>query len=179
MSKEIENVEGLEEATATKTVKATTAKSKKEYTAEEIAAVKAAAALVQAMGVSENFNRVLALASAWNDKDSVAAAKEAAIAAFGSSQAFKDYIDEGFVADVEAIAGIQKLSSTLNNIKSFYARREASKKIKMVQVSVAGTLYDVNSEFLSSLNGLTKEEKREAVLAHADTKPASTEIENL
>lgn len=173
MSTKEVNVDGLEETTAAEVATATEKKAKKEITPEEIAAVKAASALVQSMGVNENFTRVLALASAWNEKDQVAAAKEKTIAAFGTSQSFKDYIDGEFQKDVEAIAGMVRLASTLNNIKSFYARREASKKIKMVQVSISGQLYDVNSEFYQSIAGLTKEAKREAVLAHADTKVSS------
>lgn len=186
MSKEIQEIQEVEEletaqSTETQETASTEKKSKKEYTAEEIASVKAASSLVASMGVSENLNKVLILASAWNEKENVGKAKEVTIAAFGTSQNFKDYIDGAFITDVEAIAGMQKLASTLNNIKSFYARREASKKFKMTQVTIAGVLYDVNTPYFKSLmeTDMSIEAKREAVLAHADTKKVSIEIESL
>lgn len=178
MSQEL-NLEGLEDAAAE--APATTekkARKEKVITPEEIEALGAAVEKVKEFGVSEEFAKVLPLVAVWHDKDASAPVKEAVINAFGGSEKFKDYVDTDFQKELAVICGLNKVASVLNNIKSFYARREASKKVKMIQVSIGGEYYEVNADFLASLANVSVDEKREALLQHEDTKK-STPIELL
>lgn len=157
---------GLEAAEATEKVK----KEKAPLTAEEIQVLKDASEKIVAFGVSDNFAKVMALIPVWGDKEAAAPVKQAVIDSFGGSETFKDYIDGEFSADLEVINGMQKAVSVLNNIRSFYARRVSTRKAKLTQVNIGGKFYDVNADYLTTLAGKSKDEKRELLLAHADTK---------
>lgn len=156
---------------------------KKELTAEDIKAIVAAADVIEAMGVSAEFANLLALARKWNgtDEETLAAAKAACIEAMGGSAALKDYIDGGFAAaDVEALAGMTKLASTLNSIRSFYARRKAVKRIKYVNVNIktenGPEIFKVNVEALNEAKKIaSQDERREYLLNHPDTIKDSVE----
>lgn len=164
-----ELVEGLEVA-ATEDQKEV--KVKKEQTAEEVAQIEAGAAKIKEFGVSEKFAKVMdALVTVWNgnDKDVLSAKKEEVIKSFGGSDSLKDYIDGDFQTELSAIQGTAKVSSILNNIKSFYARRAGSTKVKTLQVNIAGTLYSVDAAYFAEIAAFTREEKRELLLAHANT----------
>jgi hypothetical protein len=163
------NVNDLETATAD-AGSAKAAKEPKQLTPEEIAGITAACEKITDFGVSENFAKVLSLVPVWHDKDASAPIKASVIESFGGSEAFKDYIDGAFQSELQVVNGLQKAVSTMNNIKSFYARRASSAKAKMVQVNIAGDLYEVNSDYLASLTGMDASDKRSALLAHADTK---------
>ena len=179
MSKlELKDLESATVATEATTAKAP--KVAKEVTPEEVAALGSAVEKIQKFGVSEDFAKVLPLVTVWHlakDDAALVSAKTEAIEAFGGSDKFKDYIDGEFQAELAVIAGLQKAVSILNNVKSFYARREGTKKVKTANVNIGGTVYEVNAEYLQSLAETDKVEKRELLLAHADTKPfESTEI---
>lgn len=154
---------------------------KKELTAEDIKAIVAAADVIEAMGVSAEFANLLALARKWNGTDEeTLAAKAACIEAMGGSAALKDYIDGGFAADVEALAGMTKLASTLNSIRSFYARRKAVKRIKYVNVNIktenGPEIFKVNVEALNEAKKIaSQDERREYLLNHPDTIKDSVE----
>lgn len=150
----------------------TTSKAKKELSAEEIQALRDANEKIRQFGVSENFSKVMEMVPMWHDTEANAATKQSVIDAFGGSDKLKDYIDGEFQDELAVIAGLAKSASILNNIKSFYARRASSgtKKVKTTIVNIAGTPYNVNSEYLASLTGVEAEEKRALLLAHADTK---------
>lgn len=155
---------------------------KKELTAEDIKAIVAAADVIEAMGVSAEFANLLALARKWNgtDEETLAAAKAACIEAMGGSAVLKDYIDGGFAADVEALAGMTKLASTLNSIRSFYARRKAVKRIKYVNVNIktenGPEIFKVNVEALNEAKKIaSQDERREYLLNHPDTIKDSVE----
>lgn len=145
-------------------------KAPKVVTQEEIDSITAGVAKMTEMGVSTELAKVLELVPVWHDKDASAPVKAAVIEHFGSSDKFKNYIDGPFQEELSVFAGINKSVSTLNNIKSFYARREGTKKVKLTPVTIGGETYDVNAEFLLSLKDASKEDKRAALLAHADTK---------
>jgi hypothetical protein len=166
------NVNDLETAQTDATGTEGTKKSKepKELTPEEVAGLTAAVAKIKEFGVSENFSKVLDLVPVWHDKDASAAVKTSVIEGFGGSEAFKNYIDGDFQAELAVINGLQKAASTMNNIKSFYARRATTAKPKMIQVSIGGDLYEVNADFLASLSGMDAASKRPALLANPDTK---------
>ena len=158
--------EGLEAVETTEKVK----KEKAPLTVEEIQVLKDASEKIIAFGVSDNFAKVMELIPVWNDKEAAAPVKQSVIDSFGGSEAFKDYIDGDFSQDLEVINGMQKGVSVLNNIRSFYARRASTRKAKLTQVNIGGKFYDVNADYLTTLAGKSKEEKRELLLAHADTK---------
>lgn len=148
------------------------AKSKKEQTPEELAQVEAGVLKVKEFGVSEKFALVMnTLVPVWNgaDKDILSAKKEEVIKAFGGSDILKDYVDGEFQTELSAIQGTAKVASIMNNIKSFYARRAGSTKIKTLQVNIAGTLYSVDANYFAEIKDFTREEKRELLLAHAVT----------
>lgn len=178
MSDEL-NLAGLEEA-ATEAAAPVEKKARKEkvITPEEIEALGAAVEKIKEFGVSDNFAKVLPLVVVWHEKEAAAPVKDAVIAAFGGSEKFKDYVDTEFQAELAVINGLNKVCSVLNNVKSFYARREASKKVKMQQISIGGEYYEVNADFLASLANVPVDEKRERLLSHEDTKKA-TPIEML
>lgn len=168
-------VEGLDEAQVTTTE---SKKVKKEQTVEERETLVAGVGQMKAMGVSENLAKVLAIVPDWNgDKELNAANKAALIEAFGGSDKLKDYIDGEFVAEIQAWQGIAKALPVLNNIKSFYARRESTgtKRVKTTQVSIDHVLYTVNADYKESIAALAPAEKKELLLAHKDTKKVETE----
>lgn len=155
-------------------------KEKKEVTQEEIDAIKNAIVVLTNAGVvDEKLAKVLELAPMWHDTEANAATKEAVMEFFGGSDKLKDYVDGEFQAELVKLAGFAKLGTIGNNIKSFYARRSQKRPSKAaVQVTISGNLYSVNKAYLETLEGMEKEAKREALLAHADTKAVET-IESL
>ena len=119
------------------------------------------------------------MAPMWHDTAGNAAVKDSVIEFFGDSVKLKDYVDGEFQSELVALGGFSKLATTANNIKSFYARRSTKRPSKAsVQVTIAGSLYSVNKSYLESIADMSKEDKREALLAHAETKTVET-IESL
>jgi hypothetical protein len=173
-----EKLEGLEDQTSDKVV---ATKVKKELTAEEIAAAKAlidsGVAKITEMNPSANFLAVLELVAVWGseDKDALAAAKAKAFEAFGGSENLKNYIDTDFQTEMQSLQGIAKVVPILNNIKSFYARREntGSKKVKTVQISIAGVIYNVDAEYSAEIADLPRDERKTLLLQH----PSTTKVE--
>jgi len=162
----------LEQTVATTEATDATPRSRKEQSAEEKETLVAGAEKLIALGVSSKLANVLTLAIDWNtDKETVTAAKEALIKEFGSSDNLKDYVDGEFQKEILPFQGIAKLMPVLNNIKSFYARREnsGSKKVKFVQVSISGTIYNVDSAYSAEISHLTPTERKQLLLAHAST----------
>jgi len=172
MSKDALKIEDLETATAETATTAKTKKEKTPLTPEEIQALIDASEKVRQFGVSVEFSKVLSLVPNWHDTEANADAKAKVIESFGGSEKFKDYVDGPFQTELAVIAGLSKVSSTLNNIKSFYARREGTgvKKAKMIPVNMDSVAYLVNADYFASLAGTSREEKKAALLAHADTK---------
>lgn len=169
----LDELEEVQEVSAETTTK--TARKRKEQTPEDRAVLVAGVEQLKEIGVSENLAKVLELVPDWNgDKDTLSAVKEAVIEKFGTSNELKDYIDEDFQKEIVAFQGIAKAMPVLNNIKSFYARREStgSKKVKTVQVSISGVTYNVNAAYRDEISSLPAEDRKELLLAHADTKKA-------
>ena len=170
-----EMMEGLEPVQAEVTK---TKKEKKVQTAEEREVLVVGVEKLKELGVSENLQKVLVLATDWNaDKETLGVAKEATIESFGGSDAMKDYISGEFTDEFKPWMGISKLMPILNNIRSFYARRASnstgtSRSKKTTQVRIAGDFYKVNKEYFDSLvaEGKSKDEIKELILTHADTK---------
>lgn len=173
-----ESLEGLEEQ---ENVETTTKKSRKVQTVEEKEVLEAGVAQMQEIGVSENLEKVLALVDTWNggDKEALAEAKKTAVEAFGGSDVLKDYIGGDFKEEIKSFNGIAKTMPVLNNIKAFYERRKttATRKAKPVQISIDGVTYNINPNYREEIKDLPKEERKELLLKHADTKKA--EIEEL
>lgn len=178
MSKDQKLAEGLEEvvAGAETVVTEKAPKVKKEQTPEELAVIVAGVAQFKTVGVSENLAKVLELVPAWNaTEEEKAAAKTAVIDAFGGSENLKNYIDTDFIAEVLGFQGIAKAIPVLNNIKSFYARREASagttstKKVKLTQVSIGGVIYNVSVDYYEEIKALPAGERKALLLAHPST----------
>lgn len=180
MSKEKEILEGLEENQGNQNSEATETKKEKVQTPEELASIVAGIAKIKEFGVSEKFATVMELVAEWNgDKAVLSVKKEEVIAKFEGSEKLKDYVDTDFQKELAAIQGIAKTASILNNIKAFYARRAATAKTKFIQVNISGTIYNVNSTFYAELNGKGTQEKRDLILAHADTVEAPVVAEIL
>lgn len=164
-------VDDLESVATEKVATEKTKKEKTPPTAEEIQALVDASEKIRQFGVSPEFSKVMDLVPQWHDTAANADAKASVIEFFGGSDKLKDYVDGPFQTELAVIAGLSKVASTLNNIKSFYARREnagKAKKVKTTQVNIGGKFYLVNTEYLESLKG--NPEKRELLLAHEDTK---------
>lgn len=159
---------------------ATEKKERKVQTAEDRAALDAAIEKVKEFGVSDNFAKVLSLVAVWRgEEEELAAQKASTIEEFGGSETFKDYVDGEFADELAVIAGIQKVVTTGNNIKSFYGRRAGtgSRKIKTIQIGIGGEYYTVSQEYYESLAGKDASEKRELLLAHpATAKNAPVEV---
>lgn len=159
------------------TIEAAEAKrTRKVQTVEEKEILEAGVALMKEIGVSEKLGKLLNLVSEWNgEKETVAPVKEAVIEAFGGSENLKDYAGSELSEDMKAFQGISKAIPVLNNIKSFYARREnvvSTKKGKTVQVSIAGTTYNVDANYRDEIAELPASERKELLLAHARTTKA-------
>lgn len=170
MSKDL-NMDALE-TEATVAAEATTKREKKVVTAEEIAALEKAVEKVQEFGVSAEYAQVMRMVPLWHDTEANAAIKQEVIEFFGDSAKLKDYIDGPFVEEHAVISGLGKVFSTMNNIKSFYARREGTGKprVKLTSVNIGGEFYNVSADYLASLSEVPNAEKRELLLAHESTK---------
>lgn len=177
-------VADLETATQVEETTGKAKKAKKELTAEEIAEQKAAleagVAKITEFGVSEKFAKVLALVVDWTfpaTPEDLDAAKTAAIENFGGSEAWKDYISEEFEAELSLFQGLNKATSMLNNIRSFYSRRASTagtrKKSKLMQITISGVNYNVSEEYFAEVAELGRDEKIEKLLAH----PATVKVE--
>ncbi len=168
-----EKKDNLEEGLEINQVETVTTKTKKVkiQTPEELAVIVAGIELIKKFGVSEKFALVVDITPFWNgDKEELSAKKEELIKAFEGSDKLKDYVDGEFQEELNGILGTAKIGSILNNFKSFYARRPSSKKAKLTQVNIAGTIHNVNTDYFVSIGDLPKEEKRELLLKHPDTK---------
>jgi hypothetical protein len=175
--KDFAPVEGLEEVAmdaTSETAEQKEAKVKKVQTPEEKEVLVAGVDQMRSIGVSTKLSKVLDLVAVWNDgdKEALAATKEAVIKEFGTSEDLKNYIDGDFQSDVQAWSGIAKAMPVLNNIKAFYARRESTgvKKVKTVQVSIAGTIYNVSVDYNTEIAALPAAERKQLLLAHPATK---------
>lgn len=179
MSKEkVLDTTGLDEAIENNSMESAekTEKVVKMLTEEEVAALVAGASKIKAFGVSSKFAKVMELIPVWHLKNSepLAAKKKEVIEFFGTSEDFKNYVDGEFQAELAVVNGTVKAVSTMNNINSFYARRkETTKKSKMTKVNIGGVTYEVNADYLLSIAALPATERRELVLAHADTKESA------
>lgn len=173
MTKENEMVAGLEPTTEMEGKK----RVKRVQTAEEREVLVAGVQKLGQLGVSENLQKVLAIVPYWNgDKETLAAAKEAMIEAFGGSENLKDFIGGDFMEELKPYLGIAKVTPILNNIKSFYARRASSgHKTATMQVNIGGVFYKVDKTYFDSLADKSNEEKRELLLQHEKT----TRIDNI
>lgn len=155
-------------------------KKEKIQTPEEVEVIEAGMALVKKFGVSEKFETVMGLAPFWNgDKEVLSLKKEEVIKFFGGSDKLKDYVDTEFQTELNGILGTAKVGSILNNVKSFYARRQSTGKTKYVQVNISNVIYNVDADYYNSIAALPKEEKREMILAHGATKKVENTIEVL
>lgn len=170
------NVEGLESVEETKKPE----KVKKEVTPEEVEAIKNAISTLTGAGVvNEKLGKVLEMAPMWHDTEANSSTKEAVIEFFGGSDKLKDYVDSDFQTELVALTGFAKLATIANNIKSFYARRSTKRPSKAtIQVTISGSLYSVNKAYFDELEGMDKAAKREALLAHPETKVVDS-IESL
>ena len=177
MSKENEVLpveDGLEVAeTVVPTTEEKVAKEKKVQTPEEEAILVAGVAKLREIGIEEKMSMVLDLVSGWNgDKAELATKKDAVIKAFEGSENLKNYIDTEFQTAIVPFQGIAKVLPVLNNIKSFYARREnavSTKKAKLVQISISGVIYNVDPTYMESVADQPKDVRKELILAHAST----------
>lgn len=154
--------------------------TKKVQTQEDKETLVAGVELLVKMGVPEKLAKVLPLVPEWNgEKENLQSVKEAVIESFEGSEKLKDYFDTEFAAEVQAFQGIAKAMPVLNNIKAFYARRESTKKAKLVQILISGTIYMVNSAYMAETASMPAEERKQLILSHADTKKADVAEELL
>lgn len=150
---------------------------KKVLTAEELAQINAAIEVLKQSGlVSEDFAQVLKLVPNWHDTEANKEIKKEVIESFNSSEEFKNYIDGEFQEELKNVVGFARLASILNNIKSFYARRESKgarkSKVKTTVLNIKGTAYNVSVELLKQVKAdesLSQEDKFKALLEDANT----------
>lgn len=175
MAKNAPVVDGLLDSETTLEQQENEKKARKEQTPDERDVLEAGTSQMGTMGITDNLKKVLELVPYWNgEKDSLQAKKDEVIKSFGDSNKLKDYIDGAFQEEIKAFNGIAKTMPVLNNIKAFYARRDnAGKgKVKFVQVSISGITYLVNATYRDEIASLPGNERKELLLAHADTKKA-------
>ena len=160
-------------------VEVTETKAKRVPTEEELASMNGAIASLSATGlVSPKMAKVMELVPNWHDTEANKETKDAVQEYFGGSEEFKNYIDGEFQEELVSFGGFAKLATTLNNIKSFYARRAGKRPSKATTtINIGGDIYSVNKAYLESLANEEVAQKRELLLAHKDTK--KNEIESL
>lgn len=168
MSKELEK---LVEETTENTEKKTW--TRKPLTAEEVESVKSAIETMKELGVSENYQKLMAAAPDWyaEDKTVKEENRKALVESFDGK--LKDYLDsEEFKQEHGKFAGLTKLMSIIGNIVSYNARRNytSKAKAKMVVISIGGEYYTVNQDYMNSIRELPKDQRRELLLQHEDTK---------
>lgn len=166
-------VEGQEPATERK-------KWVRTQTEEDRNILVAGIAKMKEIGVSEKFAHILEVVADWfgDDKELVAEQRKALVEAFEGSENLKDYLEtDEFKAEFAGFYGISKVMPVFNNIKSYYSRREgvSRKKVKYSQVSIDGTVYNVNSEFMKTLVDMPRDERKKMVLEHPDTQKVEVE----
>lgn len=165
-----EEVLGADLATATAVAVEKPKRVKKVLTEDQIVEVAKAVEIVKNIeGVSENFQKLLAVVPMWTNAEANKATKEEVAVEFGGIAELKAYVANGLDADVAILGGIKDVISTLGAVKSFYGRVSAPREKKggkKIQVSIAGQLYMVNAEFMGTIATLTKEEKVAKIMAH-------------
>lgn len=172
------NVEGLE------TIAVEEAAPKKKYvrvqSEEDRAILVAGVEQIKQIGVSENFAKILEIVPDWftSDKDLLAELRKNLVESFEGSENLKDYLEtEEFKLEFDGFFGISKTMPVFNNIRSYYARRagvaKRTSKVKLSQVSIDGTVYNVDSEFMKGLVDMPRDERKKAILEH----PATAKVE--
>lgn len=161
------------------TVVETETKAKRVPSEEELTLMSNAIASLSATGlVSEKMGKVMELVPLWHDVEANKETKDAVQEYFGGSDKFKDYVDAEYQEELAQFAGFAKLVTTLNNIKSFYARRSDKRPSKATTtINIGGDIYSVNKSYFESIADQDTATKRESLLAHKDTK--KNEIESL
>lgn len=178
MSKKDQIVEGdgLEVAAAEVTATETKETVKKFQTVEDKAILVAAVAAMRAIGVTPELDKILDLVPVWKGEDAelLSATKKTVADNFGGAELLKDFCDQSFDPSMVDFAAIAKAVPVLNNIQSFYGRRKATtgtrSKTKLILTIINGITYNVNAEFAESIKDMSKTDKKDALLAHPDTK---------
>lgn len=180
MAKKEKIEEGLETAEVVETPTTERKKYVRNQTAEDREVLVAGINKMKEIGVSEKFGRFLDVVADWfgDDKDLIAEQRKALVEAFEGSENLKDYLEsEEFKSEFAGFYGIGKVMPVFNNIKSYYSRREgvSRKKVKYSQISIDGTVYNVNSEYMKTLVDMPREERKQLVLNHPDTHKVEVE----
>lgn len=176
MSKNDLNIADLEENAGQTVATEATKKEKKVVSPEDVAERVSGVAKMQEFGVTENLAKILPLVAVWHlDADAQKETKEAVAASFGGAEKLKDYADTDLPTDISVFAGLQKAVSVLNNVKSFYARRNpgattSKKKVAMSAITISGEPYSVSAEYLAEIANEPRESKVALLLAHPATK---------
>jgi hypothetical protein len=173
----------LQEGAVTSPVK----KEKRIQTTEEREILVKGLEAIKNSGASPELLKVAELAIDWNsDKETTGIAKTVCIESFGDIEKLKDFTTSRIASEIDEFNAISKIVPVINNIKSFYARRPGvgprqpkTKKIPLVQLVIDNTTYSVNKSYFESLKDMPREEKRAAILAHADTKAYEENFERL
>lgn len=145
---------------------------RKEYSAEEIANIRAAAETLKSIGISADLEKVVDAAKDWMDKNAQADAKKRVLEAFGSPENLRAYLEGNFGTEFAALAGLRGLLTSINALAGYYKRREVTpkKRVKYVQISINGKLYSVNKDYMASIADKSRDERKELLLNHEDTK---------
>lgn len=157
----------------------------KTSTPEEVALHAQACEAIKEFGFSEKFQKLLVVVPAWHNKDENAENKKELIESFGSSEALKDYIDsEEFAEELATLQNVSKVTSILNLVKAFYARRPKAekaprvKKGKLAVINIDGELYHARVELINEVKELeNKAERVEKLLADKYTTKVEAMVE--
>lgn len=145
---------------------------KKPLTVEDIAVLKQGVAIIGETA-SENFKKVLNAVVDWNAEDGEVktANRKNLVESFGETAELKAYLEtEEFKQELANVAAIAKVVPVINSIVSYNGRRASTYVSKKKQsVIIDGDLYSVNAAFYASIQHLSKNERREALIYHPET----------
>lgn len=172
MSKDLEEMEGMTETTATEKKRWV----QKPFTAEQMESITAGVAKIKEMGASEKFCHILDACADWRNPDEEVKNnnRKAMSEAFGGK--VKEYLQsEEFKAEAESFMHIAAAMTVVNQIKTYAGRTTYTPKAKMKKVSINNTIYQVNAEYLESIR--QEANRADLLLAHPDTKKFEDDIE--
>lgn len=149
---------------------AVVARTKRIFTNEEIVAIETTVETIAPI-MSEDFNKVAKLVSAWHTEGRKEAIAEV-VEEFGGEVALKDFVNGDLSAEMAKLAAIVEVTKVLVSAAKILGREKKGRKPRLkkggakITVTIDGKLGQVNAEYFQTLADMAKEEKIELIKNH-------------
>ena len=131
--------------------------------------------------VSKEAKHILECVPAWlgENKEVTLEQRKALVEFFGGSDKIREYFEsDRFTNDFSDFIAIAKVMPVVNIIKNYYSHRTSTNRVsrKLVNITVDGHLCKINEEFLKSIEGKSKEERKALIMQHPSFVKVETEM---